>query len=112
MATPARTKIQLALEADENGLIEGRSYEHAVILGPAVVVPIEDVTLEFNTFVVEPDGLFIEIPEGQTIQGAIGLRHVTIRRSELRNIAIAGTPKVIEEIKARFQLPEPAGAAV
>jgi hypothetical protein len=103
--------VRLAEDADENGLIERRVYEDAVVLGPAVVVPIEDVTLDNNTFVVDPKGLFIEFPEGSPIQGGIGLRHVAFRRCELRNIAIAGTRDVIDRIRAQFEFPEAQAAA-
>jgi hypothetical protein len=104
--------IRISDEVDENGLIEGQTYEDAVIVGPAIVVPLDDVTLDSNTWVIDPNGLFIEFPEGKSIQGAIGLRRVTIRRCELRNIAIAGTSDVIAQIRARFEFPETAAAQV
>jgi hypothetical protein len=110
-AVANRQEVRLALEADADGLIEGRVYEDAVILGPAVLVPIEDVTLDFNRFVVQPEGLFLEVPEGQTIQGGIGLRHVTFRRCEFHNVAFAATAKVIAELRPKFEWPEEAQAA-
>lgn len=103
--------IRLADEADENGLIEGRSYEDAVINGPALLVPIENVTLDANMFVVDPNALFIEFPEGSPIQGGIGLRDVTFRRCEFHNVAIAGSPKVIAGLRAQFEFPEAATLA-
>jgi hypothetical protein len=98
--------VRLADEVGENGLIEGRVYEDCVIQGPAMIVPLEDVTFDSNTWVIDPNGLFVEFPEGSSIQGAIGLGGVTIRRCELRNIAVAGTPDVIARIRPQFQFPE------
>lgn len=102
-----RRQIRLAEEADEQGLIENQTYQDAVILGPAVVAPIEDVTLDSNRFLLDPKGLFLPVPEGAPIQGAIGLRHVTFRRCEFHNVAIAGTPQVIADLRAQFEFPEP-----
>lgn len=101
-------EVRLADEADATGLIEGQTFEDQVILGPAIVVPLGGVTLDDNTWVVDPGGLFIEFPDDKPIRGAIGLRNVTIRRCELRNIAIAGTADVIAQIRAQFEFPAPA----
>jgi hypothetical protein len=103
-----RKIVRLIDEANADGLIENRTFEDAVVLGPTMVVPIEDVTLDSNTFVGDPKGIFLEFSEGHPIQGGIGLRHVTFRRCAFRNVSIAGTPDVIAEVRARFQFPEAA----
>jgi hypothetical protein len=105
-----RKVLRLADEADENGLIVGKTYEDVVIRGPALLVPIEDVTFESNKFVVQPEGLFVVVPEGRPIQGGIGLRRVTFRRCELHNVSIAGTPEVIDQIRSQFEFPAMAAA--
>ena len=111
MSVAAEREVKLADEVDEKGLIEKRTYEDRVILGPAMLVPIEDVTFDSNAFVVDPKGLFVEFPEGRPIQGGIGLRHVTFRRCEFRNVSIAGTPDIIAQVRAQFQFPEAATLA-
>jgi hypothetical protein len=98
-------QIRLADDADEQGLVERKTYEDAVILGPAMLVPMKDVTLDSNTFLGDPNALFIEFPDGASIQGGIGLRNVTFRRCTFHNVSIAGTPEVIAEIRSRFQFP-------
>ena len=108
MSIATDRQVRLADEADESGLIEGRTYEDAVILGPAILVPIENMTLDSNTFLGDPNALFIEFPEGSPIQGGIGLRNVTFRRCEFRNVAIAGTPEVIARFRSQFEFPETA----
>jgi len=100
-----RDHIRLADDADEQGLIEDRTYEDAVILGPAMLVPVGEVTLDSNEFLADPKGLFIEFPEGAPIQGGIGLRNVTFRRCEFRNVAIAGPPQLIAQLRAGFEFP-------
>lgn len=107
MSVVAGTKpkeVRIVDLVDDNGLIEKRTFEDQIILGPAVLVPIEDVTLDSNTFVVKPESLFIEFPEGTPIGGGIGLKHVTFRRCEFHNIAIAGSSETITPLRAQFQL--------
>jgi len=105
-----RKVLRLADEADENGLIEGKTYDGVVILGPALLVPQEEVTFDANRFVVQPEGLFVVFPEGTPIQGGIGLRRVTFRRCELHNVSIAGTSQVIDQIRSQFEFPAVAAA--
>jgi hypothetical protein len=94
--------VRLVDEADMNSLIENKTYTNALIVGPAVMVLIENVALRDNTFAGDNEALFIELPEGRRVIGVIGLRNVTFERCEFRNVSIAGTPDNIAEFKKGF----------
>jgi hypothetical protein len=83
-------------------LIEHREFKNALIEGPAVLAPLEQVDFVNNTFDGTIDSLFIEIPEGRNVQGVIGLRHVKFIGCEFRGIALAGTPETIAEFREQM----------
>ena len=101
MATEVIRIAELA--AETNSLIERRTFERRIIVGPAVLAPLEGVTISNSSFDADPESLFIEIPDGRRVTGVIGLRHVTFERCEFRNIALAGTPESVAQFRQGFQ---------
>ena len=93
-----------------NSLIENERFENALIVGPAVLAPLEHATIENCTFDGTPESIFIEVPEGRRVLGVIGLRNTSFRRCEFRNVAIMGTPKAIREFRKGFSGPAPTPA--
>jgi hypothetical protein len=83
-------------------IIEHREYKDALIEGPAVLVPLEEVSFIHSSFDGDPESVFLEVPEGKTVLGVIGLRRVTFTNCEFRNIAIAGTKDAIDQFRAGF----------
>lgn len=83
-----------------DGMIVGRSFEDCTIYGRAVVVPLDGIVFERNTFEADPTALFWEIPENRDrIVGAIGLKNCAFRRCVFQQIGIAGTRQFIERFK-------------
>lgn len=76
-------------------IIEGRKFEDVLIEGPAILAPLEDVTMTHNSFDADPDSIFLAVPEGRSLVGVIGLKGVTFTRCEFRNVAIAGTAAAV-----------------
>ena len=73
---------------------------NAIIVGPAILAPLERVEIRNSSFEGDPDALFIEIPEGRGVIGVIGLKNVEFDDCEFRNIGIAGTPESISRFRA------------
>ncbi|HLM86924.1 MAG TPA: hypothetical protein VK272_12125 [Solirubrobacteraceae bacterium] len=104
MASRPTKLVTLFNEADEDAWVLNREFEDSMILGPAVIAPFEAVTFEDITISGSLDAALIEIPTGKTLQGVIGLRHVTFRRCWLMDIAIIGPPGIIAECREALQV--------
>jgi len=89
-------------KAGLNSLIENETFENALIVGPAVLAPLERVTIEGCLFDGTPESIFIEVPEGRRVLGVIGLRNTAFRKCEFRNIAILGTAKSVKGFRKGF----------
>lgn len=86
--------------ASDYDLIEDKIFEDCTIYGPALIVPVNNMVFESNTFEGTPDALFWVIPDEQDrVIGAIGLNNCTFRRCIFRRIGIAGKRDVIERFK-------------
>jgi len=94
--------VRIANEADRHSLIENARWEGAIIMGPAVIAPLNDVTITNSNWGAPTEALFIEIDEDRPVVGLIGLKNVTFNDCEFRNIAIAGTPDSIADFKQGF----------
>lgn len=92
--------ILLAREADERSLIEGRTFDNALILGPAIIAPLERFEMRECTWEgADIDSLFIEVSEGRTLVGVIGLNDVTFTRCRFQNVGVIGPRRTIEFLR-------------
>ena len=90
--------------------VENVALANALILGPAVVALLEDVQMDGVNFGCGPGGIesvLIEVPEGATVAGVVGLRHVRLVGCTLHHISFIGTRDTLAMIRAAL-----AGAAV
>jgi hypothetical protein len=108
MSTMRPTSIvSLADEADVNSRIEHKSYERALIFGPAVIALLGNVSFVNGSFAGHPDAMFIEVPEKKWVQGVIGLQDVTFTDCRFENIAIIGPRDLIEQLRSEIGSPPP-----
>lgn len=91
--------VEIAGEANRRSIIENAEWNGAIIVGPAVLAPLENVSFLNSTFDADADSLFIEVPEGRGIVGVIGLKNVTFNDCEFRNVGVAGTPASITKFR-------------
>jgi hypothetical protein len=94
--------VQIATEADTNSMVENRDFKNAVIVGPAVLIPLKNVALRNSSFDGPEDAIFIELREDQTVVGFIGLQNVTFDACRFQNVALAGTAESIAKIRKGF----------
>lgn len=94
--------VQIAQEANRRSLIENRRWDGALILGPAVLAPLDNVQISNSAFDALPEALFIEVPEGSSVVGVIGIRNVIFNDCEFRSVGIAGTRASIENFRQGF----------
>lgn len=88
--------LRLVDEVGTNSIIENKTFENTLIVGPAIIAPLDHVTMEHNVFDGDAESLFLEVPSGRRLLGVVGLRNVTFKRCEFRNIGIAGTHESLE----------------
>lgn len=91
--------LVLAEEADEKSEIKDRHFKDAILVGPAVLAPMQKVQMQNVKFEVPRNALFIEVPATQRMSGVIGLKHVTFENCTFRNIALIGLSKTINEYR-------------
>lgn len=103
-SAPLNETLQPALLADSNSMIANRTFDGDTLVGPAVIVLLEDVKLDGITFETDADALFIVIPQGSRVVGVIGLKNVELRNCTFQNIAIAGTPEDIARFRQALQV--------
>ena len=104
--------VRIADEVSVNGVIENRQFENALIVGPAVLAPLEGAAITDCTFDATPSSLFIEVPGGRTVLGVVGLRNTSFTRCEFRSIGLIGTREMIETMREGFNLGAPPEVAV
>lgn len=85
--------VRLVDRAGIDSLIDGQRFENALIVGPAVIAPLENVTVSNSSFDAPPEALFIEIAPGRRVVGVIGIRNTTFNRCEFRNVGIIAPPE-------------------
>lgn len=96
--------VRLADRVGFNSSIEDAKFVEALIVGPAVVVPLTNVSFHNCTFEGTLESIFIEIDPERPIQGLISLRTVIFERCEFRNVSIAATRDEVARGRARLTL--------
>ena len=89
--------VRLVDEVDEQGMVEDRVFQDKEIRGPAMVTPVEEVTVKDCTWGAPFDQMF-HSTEKRRLIGVIGLRHVKFLRCVFRNIGFMAHPDFIEAV--------------
>ena len=82
-----------------DSVIDGKTVENTLLVGPAVVALIANVTMDTIQFDGSPESLFIVVPEGRWVQGVVGIRNSVFRNCRFQNIAFIGTQESIDHMK-------------
>jgi hypothetical protein len=88
-----------ASEANRRWFVEDREWNGAIILGPAVVIPFENVQIISSNFDVPPEILFVELPLDRPVVGFVGLRNVTFRDCQFQGVGFAAPAEVIASFR-------------
>lgn len=102
--------VRLADRVGPNATIENAKFLDSLVVGPAVLLPIDDVTIHDCQFEGLPDSFLIEVPANQPVAGVIGLRSVVFERCVFRDVAIAGTSDGLAQVRASLTPAPPEGA--
>lgn len=89
--------VRLIDEVDEQGMVEGRVFQDKEIRGPAMLTPVEEVTVKDCTWGAPFDQMF-HSTEKRRLIGVIGLRHVKFLRCVFRNVGFMAHPDFIEAV--------------
>jgi len=71
--------------------IDGLKFSRCLLVGPAVVAFLDDVTLVNNNFAAPPGGLTIEVEADRALVGVLALRNAELTDCRLENVGIVGT---------------------
>ncbi len=84
---------------DEDGKMEGFTFEDCTIRGPAIFV-LQECTVSNSTLRGDADAILWEIPlEKKVVIGPILATRCTFEKCIFENIGFAGPPAFIEEIR-------------
>jgi hypothetical protein len=87
--------VKIALEVNERSRIEGRRWDDAVILGPAVLALFDGVVLSDCDIEGPEEAVFIEVPLNKPMLGVIGIENVTFHRCRFENVGIVALAETI-----------------
>ena len=82
-----------------DSIIDGKTIENTLVVGPAVVALIDSVTMDAVQFSGDPESTFITVPEGKRAQGIVGIRNSTFRNCRFQNISFIGTQEVVDRMQ-------------
>jgi len=89
-------------------MVENRLWTGAIIRGPAVVSPVNNIQFIHCAFEASAEATFLVIPDGQPLMGIVGLRNVSFKECRFRGIRIAVTPENHERFRHGLRLnPQP-----
>jgi len=83
-----------------DSILRDQTFEDALIVGPAVIAPLERVTMQNCSFSGDENSLFIEVQPDRSVIGVIGLIATTFKRCRFENVGIIGPPDAIEAIRS------------
>jgi hypothetical protein len=87
-----------------NPILDGLTFSNCRILGPAVLLPMENVNVhscQWDT--PDPRALIWPLPEeGTQIVGAVGVRNCTFSRCSFAAIGMAGKSEFVKRFLASF----------
>lgn len=83
--------------------IDGYEFSHCRILGPAILLPLQDVGITGCSFDAPFDVLFWEIdPRREAVTGAVGVSRTTFSGCTFEAVGLAGPPDMREFAEKGF----------
>jgi hypothetical protein len=80
--------------------IDGITFENCQIVGPAVLLPLENCTFRSNTFEGDEEAILWELrPPRTRVLGVIALRSCVFVGCRFTRIGIAGPPELIAQFR-------------
>lgn len=101
--------VKIADALGPNFIVENKTFEDALILGPAILAPLGENTFSSCTFEGSPESIFYEVPPDRVLVGVVGIRNVTFTRCRLSAIGIIGTAESLKAFQGGFQPSPPEG---
>jgi hypothetical protein len=88
-----------------NSMLQGYDFTHCRIIGPAVLAPLNDVSIVHCTWDAPGfDAIFWEVPpERGPVVGAVGVVDCTFSNCRFELIGIAGSPEFRTQLERGFR---------
>lgn len=81
-------------------MLEGITFDHCHILGPAVIAVLDENEFSNTTFEGDPDAMLWVVPPGRKrVLGAVGMRKCRMLSCRTTEVGFAGPPDFIETFK-------------
>jgi hypothetical protein len=84
-------------------VIHDKTFEKVSFVGPAMITPIANVTMNgtiFDTDGGPPEATYLEVPDNTYTVGVIGLKDVIVKNCRFTRIQVVGDKAIIAKIKA------------
>ncbi len=95
--------VRLADVALTTSAVQNRVFVECLILGPAVVAPLEALTISGCSFDGTSESMFLLLPEEQnTVMGVIALYNAHFYDCRFQNVAILGKAAALEQFRQGF----------
>jgi hypothetical protein len=96
--------VRIADFAVTEDVVTNHRFENCVIIGPAVVAPLESTSFVNSGFEAPPDAILWELPPGRTLViGAIGLVNCEFDRCKFTRIGLAGPKEFIDYFRSNVR---------
>jgi hypothetical protein len=96
--------IRIADLTVNTSTLEGYEFSNCRIIGPAVLVPLENVSIVGSTWNAPGfDAIFWEVPPTRpVVVGAVGIVRCTFSNCTFEQVGIAGPPEAREQLERGF----------
>lgn len=98
-------RLRLVDFVDDEFVIDGETFEDVTLVGPAVLAPLDDVTIQDSEIGMPTrspdfvDAVLWEVRDGSVLVGVIGVTNTTFSRVRFEYVAFVGTADMIAEMK-------------
>jgi hypothetical protein len=87
------------------GILDGFSFRDCTVVGPAVLLPLDETTFDHCVFEGDPDAIAWEIPPPRVrVVGAVAVRRCTFSDCRFSGIGIAGPPDQIAAFRTNVRV--------
>lgn len=91
--------IRLVDEVGIDSAVRGKTFENALVIGPAVIALLGGVVMERCGFEGTEESLFIEVEDGRFVTGVVAVIDTTFRDCRFQNISILGTKENLDTMR-------------
>lgn len=91
--------VPIRVLALSDGCLKNRRFQKCQMMGPAVLVPVRNVSISGNHFGGPPQSVVWAIPDKSIVIGAIGLVDCVFVECTFQNVAFAAPAEIVDDVR-------------